>query len=604
MKINSPKIIIYTLIFLSIFMGLRAAERIVDVNASVDHTEVGLLDVFRLTVTIDTENVKSLPKPELPELEFFSVLNESTGSRTSISIINGKTTRSKEVTYTYTIKPEKKGTFTIEPVSIVYRGDVYRTEPITVTVVGGHALPDEDVYMLDDGTPVDVEQLKRDIFILAVPESSVIYEGEQLLLTYKLYSRVDIDTISLKSSPDFSGFYKEDIFNATKLENKRETYRGQLYTTTLLKKVVLFPIKPGRFSLEPLVLEATVIIKNKDLFDVFGMPFSFDIKSNDVTVTAKPLPESKSKPEFSQVVGELSVEITGREKSVNVGESTTCYLIFKSTGNLNTIDDPKISLENRGRVYLSGTKTDRVEQEDVVYFIKKFEYTIIPEINGLLAISSKDFLYYDTETSSFKVVKVEPFKMNITGKSIIEEKAIKGMKKVYGEGGLNFIKGNIKKLSSVSLSPLSEPYYYIYHIVLVLWLGIIFIVKFKKEKLTKDTELFKKISARHTARDILNKAHDNIKQDKYREAIDLIFLALTTYIAYKCGKNPQEITIKNAGHFIENCFTLDGTVKEDLLDIMEKCTLYKFSSERIDDEDLIFNLHKRTVSSIDVMERK
>ena len=178
-------------------------ERIVNVFAEIDADEIGLLDTLTLTVTVEAENIKRMPKPEVPEQPFFSILNESTRTQSSISIINGKASRRKIISFVYTLQPKRKGTFTIEPVKIRYGGETYKTEPLLVQVVEGRKRGEESRFSFQDGTPIDMEKLRNDIFVQVKMDENKVLEGEQLFLTYTLYSRLDIDSISLKQNPNF-----------------------------------------------------------------------------------------------------------------------------------------------------------------------------------------------------------------------------------------------------------------------------------------------------------------------------------------------------------------------------------------------------------------
>ena len=240
---NYPYTIILFCIFLFAAQGNSySSDELVNIHAAVDAVRVGLLDTVNLTVTVDIEGAARVPKPQLPDLKSFTILNESAKSQTSISIVNGQTKRTKTVTYTYLIQPNLKGTHIIDPVTIKFQGIEYKTDPITITVVEGNVKQD-NMGILPEEESIDTEKLKEEIFILAKPEESTVFEGEQLQLTYTLYSRLDIDSIALSSSPDFSGFFKEDIYNASRLEHKKEVYEEKQYDTTVLKKVA--PKFPG-----------------------------------------------------------------------------------------------------------------------------------------------------------------------------------------------------------------------------------------------------------------------------------------------------------------------------------------------------------------------
>jgi hypothetical protein len=98
--------------------------------------------------------------------------------------------------------------------------------------------------------------------------------------------------------------------------------------------------------------------------------------------------------------------------------------------------------------------------------------------------------------------------------------------------------------------------------------------------------------------DILKKAETTINQNDYSASINLIYRALSTYIAYKCGKNPQEITIKNSPVLLDNCFSINDEAKKNILAMIEQCTRLKFSSWNEDYGRNVNNLYKSVMSLI------
>jgi hypothetical protein len=578
-------------------------ERIVNVFAEIDADEIGLLDTLTLTVTVEAENIKRMPKPEVPEQPFFSILNESTRTQSSISIINGKASRRKIISFVYTLQPKRKGTFTIEPVKIRYGGETYKTEPLLVQVVEGRKRGEESRFSFQDGTPIDMEKLRNDIFVQVKMDENKVLEGEQLFLTYTLYSRLDIDSISLKQNPNFPGFYIENVFNATRLEYRKEEVDGRLYTTSLIKKVALFPLKPGVYTPEPLVLEATVIVKSDDLFDVFGKPFTFDIRSEEIEITVLPLPPASEDTRYSGLVGSLVASLTTPTNTVSTGESIVCYLTLKSTGNLNVIDNPGLMLSKRGRVYLSETIRDQVEEEKV-YFVKKFEYTIIPEESGTLGIGSGEIVYYNTEERRYEALSAEPVQLVVTGEDIVRERPIRSERSAFGTGTLRFIKGDVKDLKSMRLSPLQSLPYFIYHLALVIITVALFLIILKKEKLTQNVELMRKKRARSSALGLLEKAQTQIRHHDLSDAADTIHRALAAYAADKAGLMPGDVTGKTAPHVLDRIAGLQGPTKSEFMNLFNTCMMIKFSTDTLESDALVQDMHEKTVNIINRIENE
>ncbi len=579
-------------------------EKIVHVSAAVDAEEIGTGDTLTLTVTVETENVTRLPKPEIPEMRNFSVLNESSTSQTSISIINGKTTRSKTTTFTYILQPQKIGSFTIPPVTVKYGGTVYKTDPIRVTVVEGRVKKSTGPLSSNNEQVIDEESLKKDIFIRIEPDKADVYEGEQIFLTYTLYSRLDIDSVSLRQNPSFPGFYIEDVFNATKLEYRKETYKDRIFTTSVIKKVALFPLQPGTYAPKPLVLEATVIIKNNDIFDIFGYPYTFNIESDEIQIHVRPLPNSRDRAKFNGIVGNLSADLIVPTTSVQTGESVTCYLSLQSSGNMSAVTDPGLQLSLNGRVYLSDTKNRMAEKKNRAYFIKKFEYTIIPEENGKLIISSPDFLYFDLESKNYVLISAQPVQITVSGENIVREKPLRERGKKHLTGSLLFIKKDVKTLKNKHFAPLHSPLFYIYHFTLISAVMVLILLKMNREKLEKNEWIVRKRRARAHAAILLNKTEQDEGPDyDYGTAIGDIHRALVTYIADKTGLSVQEVTNKNLSAILSTLNELSDSTKRDIETVLQACTAFKFSSGTADDPQAVQNLREKTRQVIDEMER-
>lgn len=583
-------------------LNLYGDERVINISASVDASEIGIKDTLTLIVTVEAENIAKIPKPEIPEMKHFTIVTESSSTKSRISIIKNQKIHTKTITYTYQLKPLEKGTFTIEPISIRYRGINYTTDPITIKVHEVDGRQKKESVILDDGTIIDTEVLKKEIFLIVQPENPRVYENEQVFLTYKLYSSLDIDAISLKQNPAFPGFYIEEIYNATRLDYKKEEYGGNLYTSSLIKKIVLFPLSPGHFLPSPIVLEATVILKSKDILDIYGRPFTITIKNNDVSIEVQSLPRRSEEKDFSGIVGVLSVNISTPVYISSTGESLTCYLTMKSTGNLNLITNPGIITSKRARVYLSDTMMDRVEDRGAIYFVKKFEYTLIPEEAGKLEIKSPEIIYFSPEKQTYMTASSDPVSLTITGEDITMEKPLRDEKRPFQAGTLQFIKRNVKSLKNTRVSPLDGISYYLYHILLAAGTAAALFLVMKKEKRAKNIDLIRMRRAYASSMELLEKADEAIKEQNYDMAVDFIHKSITFYLVDKLALKPQDISLKNIQNILKNFTWVKEATKEGFYSIFEECMRIKFSIPQLEDRNLIQELRRKSSIIIESME--
>ncbi len=143
---------------------------------------------FNVTFVVSGENSASSFQWELSDY-FQWVWGPQKGSSTSVSIVNGHTTRSSQTTYTYVLMPKRVGTFTLPPATAIVKGDTFSSRSVSVEVVGGgqpsQSADSQERQSRQTGT-VD----KSDLYMRLLLSSSKVVVGEPLTATLKLYRRV------------------------------------------------------------------------------------------------------------------------------------------------------------------------------------------------------------------------------------------------------------------------------------------------------------------------------------------------------------------------------------------------------------------------------
>ena len=99
---------------------------------------VGLNEQFNVTFIISGEHSPSDFKWE-PGNDFQLVWGPQKGTSTSVSIINGKSTRTSQVTYTYVLLPKNTGRFQLAAAEATVRGDRLSSSRPTIEVVSDGA---------------------------------------------------------------------------------------------------------------------------------------------------------------------------------------------------------------------------------------------------------------------------------------------------------------------------------------------------------------------------------------------------------------------------------------------------------------------------------
>ena len=162
--------------------------------------------------------------------DFQLVWGPQTGRSTSVQIINGKSTRSSQYTYTYILMPKKTGRFTLPAATAKIKGKEITSGAATVEVVsngsssgssqGGSSSSGSSGAVpggRTDATGISDE----DIFMRLTLSRSDVVVGEPITATLKLYQRVNIAGFEDARFPSFNGFWSQEVESPTNIEFTR-----------------------------------------------------------------------------------------------------------------------------------------------------------------------------------------------------------------------------------------------------------------------------------------------------------------------------------------------------------------------------------------------
>jgi hypothetical protein len=229
---------------------------------------------FQLVFSVN-ENAKDLRLPDVKGFEIIAGPYTSTSSSTSW--VNGQMTSSKEVRYTYTLLPEKEGDYQIQAATIVVKKEKYYSNVLNIKV-----LPeDKSSQSQQSGNATQSGQIRQsqsitseNLFIRPIISRTKIKEQEAVVLTYRLYARVDVTNIQSPKFPDFKGFLVQEIDLPPERTMQPENYDGVNYYTYDLRKVLLFPQQVGQMTIEPMSCDVIVRVRStqqrpRSIFDDF-----------------------------------------------------------------------------------------------------------------------------------------------------------------------------------------------------------------------------------------------------------------------------------------------------------------------------------------------
>lgn len=393
----------------------------VSARAYLSSSRVGVGQYFVLNVEISgTQRLDQ--EPRLPDMSDFASF-VSSGSSTSVQIVNGRTTLS--VTLQYRFQATTEGSFEIGPVGVSTNGQTLTTEPLEIVVSQRPPAPSPTPAQPPGGADTGGNDITTDdLFVTAEPDKRRVYENEPVVVEYRIYARVPVTSYSVTELPGTAGFWAEEFEQNERPRAEQVVRDGQQYATALLRKVALFPTGPGTRTLEPLTVEAQVRVRRRsldafeDLFSrgsLFGSLVPIAVASSPVEIEVLPLPGEGRSADFTGFVGELDLSASLDRDSVETNEAVTLSIEVSGTGNLRALPEPDVDLPPAFEAFPPEV-TERIRRDDRgVSGTRTYEYVLIPRVAGTRTIPTVRLSYFDLASGEYETATTDPLSLAVTG---------------------------------------------------------------------------------------------------------------------------------------------------------------------------------------------
>jgi hypothetical protein len=561
-------------LIITLFFSILYAQEL-NFEASVDRTTVGLGETFLLNVTVGGENIGSIPQPELPSLPDFNVLGQSQSQSTNISFINGKMTTLSTITFIYTINPQKLGKTTIGPCRLKYKDKTYETQPIEIEVVKGSTAgskPAPGNQGVPPASPGNDLEVGDNLFIMSSASRKSVYSGEQINVSFEIYTRYQIGEFQNVEYPNFNGFWMEPIFDAKRYDFKPKTYNGLRYSAMLIKSVALFPVATGDLRIDPMAVTVPVIQRSSDFFDIFGTTRSVRVESKPISIRVLPLPEPKPQ-EFTGGVGKFTISATlDRDSSVS-SEPINFKVRISGRGNIRLVEKPNIP-EIAGLKILAPEVKDQINiNVEAIEGYKEFLFPIIPQTDGKYVIPSLAIAFFNPQTKSYETIRTQELTFTAvkTSPSALVSEA-SGLK-VLGTD-INYIKPDASRLAS-QRSDAPGWLLIIYPLSLVL-IGYAFFYQNRRERISTDVSFARLARSDRLVKKRLKQAEAQLKKNQNQEFYCSLSRAVIGYAGDIFNLEAQTLTQDQIRAELLKRNVPADTV-DRLIDIINQCDHARFS---------------------------
>jgi len=412
-----------------------AAPALADVEfyQSVDRDQVGLEDSFHLSIV--ASGAPEDAQIQFPSSSDFEVLSRSQSTQMSYQLGGSGASFNRTQKFVLVMRAKKVGTLILPSAVMTASGKTYRTEPLKITVKPGRVpgpiagrpkrgaqipdpfrgfpFPDEpvgsDELDPEESIPFRGPREEADVFLRASVDKQEVYAGDQVTLSLHILSRVDVSGVDSVTLPKLDGFWSEDIESPTQLSGEQKLINGVPYRAFLLKRLALFPVKPGALKISSAEADITTgfIFTGRRVHRL----------SNELTVQAKPLPPGAASGFSSSSIGKWKLSAEVSQAQVELGQPVTVKVSLEGRGNLKNIALPPLRGPAGLRIYDPTTTDKLTPSRGRIAGKRTQEYLVMPQQTGTFTFSALSLPYFDPQTERYEEATAEPVSLVvITGK--------------------------------------------------------------------------------------------------------------------------------------------------------------------------------------------
>ncbi len=588
---NKTKVKKHLLILLLALVTASAYAEDVRLTASAP-SEVEVGDRFQVKFQVNSQEVSNFSAPDFKGFEV--LYGPSQSSSSSFQMINGRMSSSSSITYTYTLLCEKAGTYTIESASVTHDGKSVKSRPLTVKVLplgkGASSQPtnpggrsrQQVTRPVTTGGNISTKEL----FMTATANKTNVYEQEAILLTYKIYSLVNLTQLDGKL-PSLDGFQIQEIPLPRTKEFKIENYNGRNYRTVVWSQYLLFPQKSGKLVIPSITYEGVVqeVNPNIDPIEAFFnghggvIDFKKKITTPQVVIDVKSLTDKPSG--FSGGVGQFTVESSINSTSVPANEAINMKVKVRGVGNMKLIATPEVGFPDDFETYDAKVTDNFTTTSAGLKGTREFEYLAVPRNPGTFTIPPVKFVYFDAAAKTYKTASTEAYTITVTpgkggsNKSVADYTNTQRAVDRIGTD-ISYIKRGDTTLRNDKETFFATSGYWFYYFVSLAVFGVLVFAARQRVRNNADVARSRGKKANKIAVKRLKLADRLLKERKRNEFYDEVLKALWGYIADRLNMPQEQLNKDNIRMQLEGK-SVEAALIDEFIEALNSCEFARYA---------------------------
>ncbi len=547
--------------------------------------QVAVGEQFRLSYTVNTDDAKGFRAGDIPDA-FDVLMGPSTSQQSSFQMVNGHTSSSSSITYTYILSAKKNGTFTIPSAHVTAGGKSISSNELHIKVSGqaqqggqqgGHQQSSTG-EIRNAGSAIS----GSDLFIKVTASKQHVREQEPILLTYKVYTLVGLTQLNGKMA-DLKSFYSREVPLPQEKQFHIENLNGKAYRTVTWQQYVVFPQTTGKLEIPSITYEGIVVQQNRnvDPFEAFFnggsgyVEVKKQIKAPGITIQVDPLPQRPAG--FSGGVGRYSISAQLDKNEVKANDPVKLRVVVTGVGNMKLLKQPEVKFPKDFDHY-DAKVTDKTQlttsglEGSITY-----DFLAVPRHQGDYEIPAIEYIYFDTQANAYKTVKTEPFQLHVEKGSGSSSSTYTGQEDVKQlNSDIHYIKTGDTRQRGVDEFFFASTEYWVSLALLLLGFISLFIIF--RQRAIENADIVKQRAgkANKVATKRLKKAAKLMAGGKQNEFYDEVLRALWGYVGDKLNMPVEQLSRENISQQLESRNVSSETISQ-FIGALDECEFARYA---------------------------
>lgn len=275
-------------------------------------------------------------------------------------------------------------------------------------------------------------KIRRNLFMKVLVDKKTCFVGEPVTAIFKLYSRLDSKSDIVKN-PGFYGFTVQDMINLDNKQTSNETVNGKEFDVHIVRKVQLYPLQAGLFSIDAMEVQNKVrfskssVNKKAEQEIVEGIfpdndiatgentaVFENSMSTEPIAITVKSTPQKNKPDEYNGATGDFKLAVSLQKNELAKNEEGDLVITINGKGNFTQLSPPVIQWPE-GIDGFEPTVTDVLDHtQSPMNGKREFHFRFVSVKHGNYSLPTVKFSFFNPDTNNYKTISSGAIDLKIT----------------------------------------------------------------------------------------------------------------------------------------------------------------------------------------------